>query len=93
MGLEFTSVYNKDLLFSLQDKWLDYFERAYFDPFNEKYDNLIDRYGTFRLEINHLQYLATLLEDDFNKPENAKKFVTFIRGCIKENTVLKVYGD
>ena len=57
MSLQFTDVHTKDILYSLPDKWLDYFETGYFNLFNKKYNDLIVSYGTFRLEINHLRYL------------------------------------
>ena len=93
MGLEFTGINNQHIRYIIHDKWLYYFETKYFDVFNEKYNNLIDLFGTFRLEINHLQYLQILLENDPVKPEIAKEFLIFITQCINENTVLKAYGD
>jgi len=93
MGLEFKSVCNQDISFIIPDSQLIYFETAYFNNFNEKYGSLIDRYGTFRLEINHLQYLETLLEKDRPKSDNAKELLIFIKKCINQNTVLKVFGN
>jgi len=93
MALEFTNVYDKGVLYIMPDKQFNYFETTYFDHFNEKYNNLIDRYGTFRLEINHLKYLQIQLEEDFNRLEITNEFLKFIKKCISTNTVLKVYGD
>lgn len=93
MSLDFTNTYNKEILFSIQNECLNYFEKAYFDLFNKKYNDLIDLYGDFRLEINHLNYLKTIIEEDHNKPDITKQFILFLANCINNNTVLKAYGN
>jgi len=84
MGLEFINVHDKEVLYVIPNSKIAYFESNYFSNFNEKYNNLIDHYGTFRLEMNHLYYLVTLLECDLNKSPDAENFLIFISKCIKQ---------
>jgi len=93
MSVEFKTIDGKIAVFVLRDNDLDYFESAYFDVFNAKYNNLLDLYGTFRLYDNHLRYLMDLLEIDKSKPKAIQDLLKVVKHCIDNAVTLKVIGE
>lgn len=90
MSVNFLDIDNKNqILFNISDSEFSKFENI-IKIFNNKYDNLFDIYGDFRLYQNHINYLIELLEQ-----QNVKEdlFYRFLLMAKNNNKTLLVIGN
>lgn len=93
MGLEFYNVATKEKVYKIDTGDLVHFENT-FELFNDKYDNLIDIYGDFRLYSNHLEFLTYLLRKNKTSLIDSKEeLLRVISHCLENHITLFVVGD
>lgn len=90
MGVEFYNAEGKELLFSITDAEVAAMDKV-IDMFNDRYDGLIDIYGTFRLYPNHIAVLNDLIA--MQELSVRKGFKDMITLCLTDNITLTVEGD
>lgn len=92
MGVEFQKVSNKVTAFLLDDSTMGLIKNT-INCFNDKYDDVFDYHGTFRLYKNHQECLRELLTPFTTKSEIIADFIVLLDECIETETVLIGIGD
>jgi|GEM_PF-2232053 len=90
MAVNFLDIENRtQILFNISDFEFSNFENI-IKIFNNKYDDLFDIYGDFRLYQNHINYLIELLEQQSIKKD---LFYRFLLTAKNNNKTLLVIGN
>lgn len=91
MAIDFQKINSTDLL-TVDDITIKLIE-GLITVFNNRYQDLFDYYGTFRLYQNHQEYLRELLISLRSSSQTIKSLISLLDECIETGSVLIGIGD